>query len=70
MSNADLIRENRDIIETVANADLPASWIAEELLSSIDEYPSEDSEEQQTGVQANSKPNTDTSEVKDSLFAY
>ena len=36
MSTEDLIRENRDALETVAKADLPASWIAQELLSSIE----------------------------------
>jgi hypothetical protein len=36
MSTENLIQENRDTLETVANADLPASWIAEELLSSVE----------------------------------
>jgi hypothetical protein len=36
MDNSDLIEENREALETVANADLPASWAAEELLQSID----------------------------------
>lgn len=70
MSTEDLIEENRDTLETIANTDSSASWIAEELLSSVDSYPSEASQAEQTGIQTNSQPNTDTSEVKDSLFAY
>lgn len=70
MSNADLIEEHRGTFETMANADSSASWIAEELLSLVDSYPSEDSQAEQTGIETNSGPNTDTSEVKDSLFAY
>lgn len=70
MSNADLIEENLDILKTIANSDSSASWIAQELLSSVDSYPSEESQPEQTGIETNPQPNSDTSEVKDSLFAY
>ena len=34
--NQEIIEENRDTLETVANADLPCSWIAEELLELVE----------------------------------
>jgi hypothetical protein len=51
-----LIEEHRDALETVANADLPASWIAKELLSSVEGHQSYESEE------SNVTPHTEPTE--------
>ncbi|WP_160169583.1 hypothetical protein [Natronomonas moolapensis] len=58
MKNEDLIEENRDMLETVANSDLPVSWIGEDLLSVIEE------EERQEAEKA------EEPELKGSLLAY
>jgi len=55
--NEELIREKKDTLETIAASDLPAKWIAQELLSVIEEEP----EQQQTEQQK---------EPEGSLFAY
>lgn len=81
MSTTDLIEENRDTLETVANADCSASWIAEELLSSVEGETSYSTEEaNRTTTQTTTEPEndievgqdtTDTENgIKDSIFAY
>jgi hypothetical protein len=57
--NEELIREKKDTLETIADSDLPAEWIAQELLSVIEEEP----EQQETEQQQQKEP-------EGSLFAY
>jgi hypothetical protein len=73
MDNSDLIEENREALETVANADLPASWVAEELLQSIEGDSSEKvNDPPRTDTEATIEPNkpSEEEEPKGSIFAY
>jgi len=72
--NQEIIEENRDTLETVANADCSASWIAEELLESVEG----DSSNRQTKTTENEpeapeepiSTNTENGGIEDSIFAY
>ena len=63
------IEEHRDALITVANADCSASWIAEELLSSVEGETSDTTNEStQRDTDATTQPENSTQ--KDSIFAY
>ncbi|WP_435119618.1 hypothetical protein [Halolamina sp. C58] len=66
------IEENREALETVANADCSASWIAQELLRSIEGDTScstPEPKEPDTEPSIDSQEPTDT-EPEGSIFAY
>lgn len=65
------VEKHRDALVTLANADCSASWIAQDLLTSVEGRTSfESKESEQSNVTANSEPNTDTTEPEGSVFAY
>jgi hypothetical protein len=68
-STENLIEENRDTLETVAQADCSASWIAESLLDTLEGDRSDTTEDSlQTHIEATEEPKNRSEER--SLFAY
>jgi hypothetical protein len=74
----DLLQDNRETLETVANADCSASWIADRLLDSLEgDTSSSTSEPKETNIDRDISPQNppeeqskDPPERKDSVFAY
>jgi hypothetical protein len=70
----ELIKDNRETLEIVANADLPASWVAQELLESVEGQSSySEKEPNRDDIQETNepqKPIQEESEPERSVFAY
>jgi len=66
MDKSDLTQEDIEALKTVANSDLPASWIAQRLCESFN------IDMTQTTTEPEKTPEslTDTPETKGSVFAY
>jgi hypothetical protein len=68
MDKDDLTQEDIDSLKTVANSDLPASWIAESLCESFNIDTSQTTTEPEKTLDASTEP-TETQE-EGSIFAY
>jgi hypothetical protein len=70
----ELIKDNRESLEIVANADCSASWIAQRLLSSIEgESSYVEKEPKRDDIQETNEPQNPTQEEPEperSVFAY
>jgi hypothetical protein len=68
-TTTEIIEEHRDVLITVANADCSASWIAQELLSSVEGETSYSTKQSnRTDTDVTTQPENSTQ--KDSIFAY
>jgi hypothetical protein len=68
MSNEDLILEHKEALETVANADCSASWIAKELLESVNIDTSQTTPEPKESLESPTEPTE--KQPEGSVFAY